>query len=130
MALLAALFLMHGSPALATEQEAVPRFQVATPTLEGGVGHLSVAALSSADAATAHEGARTDHGSTSHTTASHLWKACLAVLLMGMVLFAEAAFRRLPPSADRWVIPRVLGSTDWVHPPRPPDLAALCVLRT
>jgi putative copper export protein len=128
--LLAAVFLMHGIPSMAAEQAAVPASHVGTSTAEDGVDLLLVAAVSSADEGTGHDEEWADHGSTSHSLASHAWNACLAVLLMGMALLAAAAFRRLPSPRDRRVTSRVRGSVGWVRPPRPPDLAALCLLRT
>ena len=128
--LLAAVLLMHGVPSIATEQGAAPASHVGTSALEGAMDLLPVAAASSADEVTAHDEERTDHGSTSHSMASHAWNACLAVLLMGMALLVAAAFRKPASLEDRRVAPRVRGSIGWVRPPRPPDLAALCLLRT
>ena len=128
--LLAAVFLMHGIPSMAAEQAAGPASHVGTSTSEVGLDSLPFAAVFSADVSTAHDAERTDHGSTSHSPASHAWNACLAVLLMGMALFVTAAFRRLSSLEGRPLAPRVRGSIGWVRPPRPPDLAALCLLRT
>ena len=127
---LLAAVLMHGVPSMATEEGAAPVSHVGTSASDGGMDLLPVAAVSSADEVTAHDGERTDHGSTSHPMASHAWNACLAVLLMGMALLAAAGFRRLPSLTERRVTPRVRGPIGWVRPPRPPDLAALCLLRT
>ncbi|SDO37515.1 DUF6153 family protein [Geodermatophilus sp. DSM 45219] len=128
--LLAAVFLMHGVPSMATEQGAAPASHVGTSTLEGGMDLLLAGAVSSADQVTAHDEERTNHGSTSHSGASHAWNACLAVLLMGMALLVAAAVRRLSSLESRTLVPRVRGSVGWLRPPRPPDLAALCLLRT
>ena len=127
--LLAAVFLMHGAPSMATEQRTVPASHIGTSTSDGRVDLLPVAAASSADEVTAHEEEWTGRGSKSHSTASHAWNACLAVLLMGMALLAATASRRLSSHTDLRVAPRVRGSTGWVRPPRPPTLAALCLLR-
>ena len=128
--LLVAVFLMHGIPSMAMEQGAARASHVGTSASDGGMDLLPVAAVSSADEVTAHDEERTDHGSTSHSMASHAWNACLAVLLMGMALLAAAGSRRLPSLSDRRVTPRVRGPIGWVRPSRPPDLAALCQLRT
>ena len=127
--LLAAVFLMHGVPLMATERVAAPASHAGTSTLEGGIDLRTVAAASSAGDVTAYGEERTDHGSTSHSMASHVWNVCLAVLLMGMALLAATASRRLSSHTDRRVTPRVRGAIGWVHPPRPPNLAALCLLR-
>ena len=129
LVLLAAV-LMHGVPSMATEEGAAPASHVGTSASDGEMDLFPVAAVSSADEVTAHDEEWTDHGSTSHPMASHAWNACLAVLLMGMALLAAAGFRRLPSLTERRVTPRVRGPIGWVRPPRPPDLAALCLLRT
>lgn len=127
--LLAGVFLMHGAPSMATELP-VPAAHLGTATSDAGLD-FPAAALPSADEVTAQGEERANHSSsTSHPMTSHVWNACLAVLLVGMWLLAAGAFRRLPSATDRRVTPRIRGSIGWVRPPRPPDLAALCLLRT
>ena len=70
------------------------------------------------------------HDSAPVHGATHLWAACLAVLAAGLaVLLACILPRRvaLAPASLIRAIHRALGS---LPVPRPPDLHALCLLRT
>ncbi len=91
---------------------------------EHSSGHPSVVAAVVAAATD------TEHRGAPHDAAGHLWTVCLAVLAAGLaVLLALVAPRLLrltrPAAALTWLRP---------HPGpallRPPDLFALCVLRT
>ncbi len=133
--LLAAVFLMHGAPSTATEPIAdrggaslaahtamvAPQNGVDTSSEATPLGYPPVAARD----------AQPQEGPTSHSMATHLWTACLAVLLAGVALFAAAALRRTRPALQqRGSGGRVRGSPSLVGLPRPPDLLALCLLRT
>jgi hypothetical protein len=102
-------------------------------------GHLAVAG---ADAGTAHHptaaptpagatapASPTGHDSTSEQSAGHLWSLCLAVLVGGLAaLLPLLASRPSAPAAP--ALRRALHRTrSWSAPLRPPDLAALCLLR-
>ena len=70
-----------------------------------------------------------DHGNAPHSAAGHLWAVCLAVLAASLaVLLTLLGSRRAlltPPALAR------IGATVAALPlPRPPDLHALCRLRT
>jgi hypothetical protein len=132
--LLAAVFLMHGAPSMATD-----------PGADGGASLAAHAAMvapqNAVDASSeatflgsplvAALDAQPQEGPTSHSMATHLWTACLAVLLAGVALFAAAALRRTRPALQqRGSGGRVRGSPSSVGLPRPPDLLALCLLRT
>lgn len=129
--LAAAVFLMHGIPSMVAGQSSTPTSHVEMSASTGAVDVLAVAAMPGAESAAAHGEGPAEREGPSHSMASHAWNACLAVLLMGMALLVAAAFRRLPPlPPDHRVASRTGGSIGWVRPPRPPDLAALCLLRT
>ena len=132
--LLAVVFLMHGAPSMATD-----------PVADGGAPLAAHAAMvapqSGVDASSeatslgfppvAARDAQPQEGHTSHSMATQLWTACLAVLLAGVALFAAAALRRTRPAPQqRGSGGRVRGSPSSVGLPRPPDLFALCLLRT
>ena len=61
----------------------------------------------------------------------HMWAACLAVLLAGLTLLVSAALLRraeVTPAGSACARPR--WPRGWARMPRPPDLFALCLLRT
>jgi hypothetical protein len=128
--LLAAVFTMHGIPSAVAGGSSVPTSHVEVPASPGGVDLVPVGAMPGTGSATAHDAEAADREGPSHSMASHAWNACLAVLLMGMAWLAAAAVRRLPAFKESRVALRMHGSIAWVRPPRPPDLAALCLLRT
>jgi hypothetical protein len=121
---------MHGIPSMATGGSSAPTSHVEMSASADSVDLLPVAALPGAESARARDEEPADRGSPAHSMASHAWNACLAVLLMGVALLAVAAVRRLPALWGRPVALRMHGSIAWLRPPRPPDLAALCLLRT
>ena len=127
--LAAAVFFMHAVPSMVAGQSSTPTSHVEVSASTGGVDVLPVGAMPGAESAAAHGEGPAEREGPSHSMASHAWNACLAVLLMGMALLAATASRRLSSHTDRRVAPRVRGSTGWVRPPRPPTLAALCLLR-
>ena len=143
MLLLAAVFLGHGlqcgSAAGDTGRPGV--HPQASVVLAAGSGHVTPTAAGHGPgvAATAQPAAHHDatpaatagrapgHG---HGPPGHLWGVCLAVLAAGLaVLVALAADRPLRP-VPRAAWPAWLRDLRWPAPPRPPDLFALCVLRT
>jgi hypothetical protein len=70
-----------------------------------------------------------DSGSAPHQGAGHLWAVCLAVLAAGLALLLALPGPRLTvraPAAVR-TPSRAVG---FLPLPRPPDLHALCLLRT
>ena len=125
LVLLAAVFLMHGIPSTAVGNGATPGAHS-----EMAAGPDVVHTASAAHAAPAVDDERTDHDSSSHSTASHAWNACLAVLLIGMALLVLLVVRRSSALPDHRAPPGMRGSVTWVSPPRPPDLSVLCLLRT
>ena len=127
-ALLAAVFLMHGIPSMATGGSAAPTAHAEM------AGAAAVAGPSPVDVDHGPEagpvGQSADPGTPSHTMTTHLWSACLAVLLMGMALLPAAFARKLTPHPVHRVASQLQDSNPWTRPLRPPDLAALCLLRT
>jgi Family of unknown function (DUF6153) len=90
---------------------------------------LSSADLSSADHATA--GAlMTGNGGASHPEAAHLWAVCLAVLAAGLAILLSLLVARLAPLAHPAVTRALARAAGSLPRPRPPDLHALCLLRT
>lgn len=127
--LLAAVFAMHGIPSMAAAGGSVPAAHVEVAAAVDGVDLLPVGSMPDTGSAIAHDVEAADHGGSSQSMASHAWNACLAVLLWGIALLAVSVVRRLPASRDNRVVLRTHGSIAWIRPPRPPDLAALCLLR-
>jgi hypothetical protein len=131
--LLAAVFLMHGAPSMATDPGADGGPPLAAHAAmvapQDGLDASEATSLGSPPVAVLD--AQPQEGPTSHSMATHLWTACLAVLLAGVVLFAAAALHRtrLAPQR-RGSDGRVRGSPSSVGLPRPPDLFVLCLLRT
>jgi hypothetical protein len=139
LALLSAVFLMHGAPSMATDtsaaSSAVPSSHAEMASShDGGGAPLVAASLGSESvvpAVTPLDSEPPEDGAPTHTTAGHLWTACLAVLLAGLVLFAALLIRRLPAALRHHAVAaRLRGALAWLRPPRPPDLFALCLLRT
>lgn len=139
LALLAAVFVMHGAPSMATGASAASgavsssHAEMASP--QDGGGAPSVAASPGSERtippASTLDREQPEDGLPTQTSAGHLWAACLAVLLAGLVLFGALLIRRLPASLRRRAVARRLrGAPLWAGPPRPPDLFALCLLRT
>ena len=141
--MLAAVFAMHGLQCTSAAHGAAdgpgqaPAAAVAmtAPTLADG--HLAAAGLTDPMAGErAVPGspavAVTDagHDTRPHGSAGHLWTWCLAVLAAGIAALLALLAPRLiglAPSALRRAPARARG---WCTPPRPPDLFALCLLRT
>ena len=81
-----------------------------------------------AGAATAVVGA--GHDTSPPGSAGHLWTLCLAVLAAGLAVLLAVLAARLVPLARRLALRAPVRGPGWVAPPRPPDLFALCLLRT
>ncbi|WP_396137029.1 DUF6153 family protein [Blastococcus goldschmidtiae] len=65
-----------------------------------------------------------------HDLANHAWSLCLAVFLAGfLALRATGRGRRLASSARCAVERGLRPPMGWLRPPRPPELASLCLLR-
>ena len=127
--LAAAVFFMHAVPSMVAGQSSTPTSHVEVSASTGGVDVLPVGAMPGAESAAAHGEGPADRESPSHSASSHAWNACLAVLLIGMALLVAATLRRLRSPTGRPVTRHVRGPIGWVRPPRPPELAALCLLR-
>lgn len=134
--LVAAVLSMHGIPSTGTARAAQNEPSATTshtPMSMSQDAPLDVSAgLAGASAPALTRFAGTSPSNLPHDGAAHLWAACLAVLLAGMLLVGAAVLARRrgsvgeaaagrPPSP--WCLRRCL-------PPRPPDLFALCVIRT
>jgi hypothetical protein len=140
--MLAAVFAMHGlqCTSAAAQSAGVAPAHIATDALTSTDDHSAGATapgpadLMAADQAVtgppAASSADPGHGSTPHGSVEHLRMLCLAVLAAGIaVLLAMTGARpiQLAPPALRRARTRV---SEWLPPPRPPDLFALCLLRT
>jgi hypothetical protein len=89
-------------------------------------GHGDSGPATPADAATVMAAA--GHGGAPHDAAAHLWTVCLAVLAAALaVLLALLVPRSVQLTAPALVYARARLRS--LAPPRPPDLAALCLLR-
>lgn len=126
---LAAVITMHGTPALAVDSS--PPRDAAGMTISSQSDPLTEAA--DGRSGVLDEPGRHPTGSPlpEHDAESHLWAACLAVLLAGITLLAAAARLRgtgIPLLRNPTV--RASRSSGWTVPPRPPDLHVLCLLRT
>ena len=128
---LTAVISMHGTPALvgdfAAQASTFDDAAVASPSMsmapaqpDGMVGMLDESGHRSGES---HQ--------SGHGVEAHLWAACLAILLAGTALVAAAARLwkglvapiREPANRGAW-------SSRWRFVCRPPDLFALCLLRT
>ena len=139
LVLLVAVLSMHGVQYLwAGTGPSAPAVATAHPALDTA----AVTVLVLAPVAIAHDVATTmapregaaatpmaNRTAPGHGIPAHVWALCLAVLLAGLTLLGAALVRRTlavpvrePASCPRGNVPR-----SW--PPRPPDLAALCLLR-
>lgn len=127
---MAAVFLMHGIPSMAAAERSTPRSGIELSSTQEGGEAASTSALSVVGLGVSAGEEQADHGGPSRAIASHVWNGCLAVLLTGMALLAVAAVRRLPALPRHRATLRPRGPTAWASPPRPPDLFALCLLRT
>ena len=133
--LIAAVLSMHGIPSMGTAQ-ADPIGASATSHTAMGMSPDAPVEMSGALAgvsAIAQDGLAGGLPSdTPHEGTAHLWAACLAVLLAGLLLVGAAVLaRRRARGRDvdaGWPV-AVWGMTR-CHLPRPPDLFALCVMRT
>ena len=136
VAVLAAVFSMHGvllvSPSAGVgeagagaAQHAMTGFPVVVP-LSDAVSAFpadpAVDALAPADDPLSD----TQSG---HGVGAHLWSLCLAILA-GMALLGALVLRRRIAAADARTVAQLLcGMRRWPGLSRPPDLAALCLLR-
>ena len=124
---LAAVVSMHGIPALGADGEGhrdtVVEMAVAAPS--GLTGAHALDQPSAVDRSGLPPAAPVPPG---HGVDSHVWAACLAVLLALTLLAAAVQMgRRGRPLLRGPTVRRLSG---WKVPPRPPDLFALCLLRT
>lgn len=133
--LVAAVLSMHGLPSMgaahAGEESAVATSHSVMSMPPGAPLDVS-AALAGVSAMTLDRLVGTSSSDLPHEVTVHLWGACLAVLLAGMMLVGAVILSRrggsgLDVQAWRrlWACART-----WCRPPRPPDLFALCVMRT
>ena len=90
-------------------------------------GHAGDALPDHAGAAAAPGG--TGHGGGSHDWAAHLWTTCLAVLAAALAVLLARFLPRPVRSAAPALRRGRARVPAWSTPPRPPDLAALCLLR-
>jgi hypothetical protein len=146
--LLGAVFAMHGLSCTDTADRGAGHSAPAV-TIAGPSGHAMTAAAVASNvlagpAAADHAGPSsaipgaggaavvppTGHGSAPHSSAAHLWAACLAVLAAGLAamlaLLAPHVVRLVAPALSR----ALTGARGSLPPPRPPDLHAPCLLRT
>ncbi|MCW2696368.1 MAG: hypothetical protein JWR62_1453 [Modestobacter sp.] len=152
--LLAAVFSMHGVQCLdgdgpATSAHAMsldttsldttsPGGRAPDPTT-GTVAAEPPGAPSAGDAPTSHA----DHAAPGVTAVggasagghpagpmNHLWAACLAILSAGLAVWLAIRVPRPVTTASRPETVARLVAARHARPPRPPDIYALCVLRT
>jgi hypothetical protein len=144
--MLAAVFAIHGLQCTSAAHGAAdgpgqaPTAAVAMTASTLADGHLAGAAAPSLTDSLAGQRtvpdspavAATDagHDTRPHGSTGHLWTLCLAVLAAGiaalLALLAHGLIGRAPPALRR----ACACARGWCTPPRPPDLFALCLLRT
>lgn len=135
LVLLAAVFLMHAIPSLVLDPTLRP---VAGPAGHSevvsaghGAGHMPGAPsphLAGESAAVPDDGS-SDGRAPAHSPTAHAWAACLAVLA-GIALLGIAVLGRWWPAGRERALPRPRLHRTGATLPRPPDLFALCLLRT
>ncbi|RBY97533.1 hypothetical protein DQ237_00840 [Blastococcus sp. TF02-8] len=134
--LIAGVLSMHGIPSTGTahagesDSSAPMLHGVTAISLDESVGLLSGVAVASAVALEPFAAGRPSD--LPHEGTSHLWAACLAVLLAGMLLIGAAVLvrRRVREREAAAIWPVVGWGLTRYRLPRPPDLFALCVMRT
>ena len=125
---LAAVVVMHGTPALgadvAGQRDAAVDMPVSTSSDIASADVLDQPGPPARSALHSSPPVTPGHGVDSHVLA-----ACLAVLLAALTLLAAAVAtgQRARPVLRG---PTVRRRSGWTVPPRPPDLFALCLLRT
>ncbi|TFV51790.1 MULTISPECIES: DUF6153 family protein [unclassified Blastococcus] len=143
--LLAAVFAMHGLQCAAADSGTTTAAHGTVhttpakpdPVLHGaGLGPVleSTAAMTAAAPAAVVAGSAigmslaAGHDSTPHA-AGHLWAVCLAVLAAGLAAMLLVLTGRL--AEFRLLVTRRTTGGSWagLHPPRPPDLYSLCLMR-
>ena len=127
----AAVFVMHGSPSAGPPAASPPVGQrVGADVGTTGPAHDVHGPLAVALGADEPAAPRDGTSAPGHDVSSHLWTACLAVLLAGVALVAAAVLRRRPVMAPTGALARAPErGTRWPLP-RPPDLHVVCLLRT
>lgn len=135
--LLFAVLAMHGlqcgsAADRAAHAGAVPVVSVAPPA--DGAQEADAAATRAdppaADHATSGAAPDGDHGDAPDQNAGHLWAVCLAVLAAGLAVLLALPGARLMPQALTALAATLSRSAGALPFPRPPDLHALCLLRT
>jgi hypothetical protein len=134
----------HASGAAHTTSVVAP---AAPAAVDSPVAGIPTAAMATAQAGTAsmaagHPGAEPaaaghptalgggGYGSPPHGSAGHLWTLCLAVLAAGIAVLLALLVHRLVELVSP-ALPRGRAhAAGWLPPSRPPDLFALCILRT
>lgn len=139
--LLAGVLSMHGAQYVVTEPEVGGS---ASARADHEIGHPSAASdafsskspLNGAPVAASTErvaavaGIPTSGDAPDHGLAHHAWSLCLAVLLAGLIALRATGRGRRLTSSVRWAVDRGRGlPMGWFRPPRPPELASLCLLR-
>ena len=123
---LAAVVAMHGTPALGTDGVG-RRGALVETTVAASSGIAGAHSVDQPDAL-ARSWLLPAPPVTPGHEASHVWAACLAVLLTALTLLVAAVgtAQRAGPLLRG---PVVRQTSRWTVPPRPPDLSALCLLR-
>jgi hypothetical protein len=140
--MLAAVFAMHGlqcttAAAGSTHGSGAVHAATVAPAASAADGRMTGVGLtdpmpgdSAVTRSDADAPADAGRGSTPHGAGVHLWTLCLAVLAAGfavlLALLVPRLFGLVPPALRR----ARAHAAGWSTPLRPPDLFALCVLRT
>ena len=138
--LLAAVFSMHSIASSSADPGAV---QGAAATADHGMGSASSGSqtlktsgsseLASSESwadSTVAVGEPVPPNVPAHDVSTHFVSVCLAVLLAGFGwLISRVRAPTVPTPVMRFAAPRPRLDMGWFRPPRPPDLAALCLLR-
>jgi hypothetical protein len=132
--LIAAVLLMHGIPSMGSlhaGENGAAAAQHSVMAMSGEAASKVPSALSAVSEMAMGTVAESSPSDPPHGVVAHVWGACLAVLFACVVL-GVAVLARLTGSgfdARAWWRTAPWTST-WCRSSRPPDLFALCVMRT
>ncbi len=133
--LVAAVLSMHGIPSMGEAHAAEEGAGAPSHSMMGASPEAPLqvpAALAGASGMTLDLAPGTGTSDLPHEVTAHLWDACLAVLLAGLLVVGIAMLRRRRPSCPG--VDACWPAASWGRTrssvPRPPDLFALCVMRT
>ena len=133
--LLTAVFSMHGVLLISPSGGEAPggagaaQHEMAESSAAESLPDVAGVSLSGSEGALATSGEPLPATDPGHGIGAHLWSLCLAVLAGMALLGALMVAGRLTAAIAGTAVRLLRGIGRWPGPPRPPDLAALCLLR-